>query len=144
MSMSAVKMEDLGFNEPKQKGVIKEILDNHRDVAMYKRAMNDILLCLEGYNPPVQGYKDNTEDYVVRSVAELKKKVMNERFEKMIEICGLQVLINRYATMSIGLDRIIKQMKATGRERETWDASLIDDAKIEIDAIHDYLNQRKD
>ena len=74
MSMSAVKMEDLGFNEPKQKGVIKEILDNYRDVAMYKRAMNDILLCLEGYDPPVQGYKDNTVDYVVRSVAELKKE----------------------------------------------------------------------
>lgn len=68
---------------------------------------------------------------------------MNDRIEKLIECCGLQETINRYVTMSNGLSLIIRQMEAAGGGKEAQDASLIADARNEINAILDYLKTNK-
>lgn len=58
-----------------KKGIIRTILDDHQDVALYKRAITDITLMLSHRNGEfrLQHYKEIPEmDYIIRKINELK------------------------------------------------------------------------
>lgn len=58
-----------------KKGIIRTILDNHRDVILYKRAISDIALMLSHKDGTfrLQHYKEIPEmDYITRKICELK------------------------------------------------------------------------
>lgn len=55
--------------------LIKSILNNHRDIELYKRAITDIVLMLDHKDSDlvVQRYKDIPEmSYIIRKIRELK------------------------------------------------------------------------
>lgn len=57
------------------KSIVKMILDNHRDIELYKRAMTDIVLMLKSDNSHLefQRYKEIPEmSYIKRRIEELK------------------------------------------------------------------------
>lgn len=58
-----------------KKGIIRTILDNHRDVELYRRALTDIVLMLKpgNFDFTIQRYGCFSEmNYIVRRIKELK------------------------------------------------------------------------
>lgn len=57
------------------KGIIRTILDNHRDIELYERAMTDIVLMLSGKDScfRLQKYKGIPQmSYIAKKIRELK------------------------------------------------------------------------
>lgn len=57
----------------KRKGILQTILDNHREVWMYRRALNDMLLLLTADKkntglPFIQRYEDEDINEVIRLI----------------------------------------------------------------------------
>ena len=60
------------------KSIVKLILDNHRNIALYKRAMTDIVLMLSSDNThfTYQKYKEIPEmSYIKREIEKLKSRL---------------------------------------------------------------------
>lgn len=56
------------------KGILRTILDNYRDVAMYQRGIQDIMAILDGHDISPSTYEDVNLSVVVHSIKRLKKK----------------------------------------------------------------------
>ena len=59
------------------KGIIKTILEDHRDIAIYRRAIKDIVLLLHSKTPiAIQKYDNIGEmDYIVKEITSLKSRL---------------------------------------------------------------------
>lgn len=60
---------------PKRNGILRTILNNHRDVALYERAMMDILLSLRGKTGFVYRYDIKPVNEIFKLIRDLKLRV---------------------------------------------------------------------